>query len=203
MRSIFLSVVAGIFLVAGCDTVTPAQFPVAKVQAELGRPLSVGSSALDATGGELRQVFSEWSTARKEGDVAGIESLYDTRHFEGIRIGKSGLEKRLSWSEWQAAQRPVLQASATHRPSAGAVQPAATEPSPVFESWAGTLDIATASVTFDDHGTPHVLLLGRGGDGKLRIVREEVGGIPRRDPSTNTLARDAKVQRALASSDEK
>jgi hypothetical protein len=183
----------------GCQSSAPLPYPVAVTQASLAVPAPLTASANDATTSEVRTVFAEWVTARGNGDAATFEGLYDTARFEGIRRVRSGLEKRLSWQEWKADQRP-----------AAARGEALRVVRPIFESWpGGTLDAATASVEFDeesapdargrraDDGTRRVLVFGRGGDGKLRIVREELGVRPGSVRPANTLSRDAKVARAL------
>jgi hypothetical protein len=183
----------------GCESSVPLPYPVAVTQASLAAPAPVLGSAGDATTSEVRTVFAEWVAARGNGDAATFEGFYDTARFEGVRRARSGLEKRLTWQEWKADQRPALARGQAPR----VVRP-------VFESWpGGTLDAATASVEFDevsvpdargrrpDDGTRRVLVFGRGGDGKLRIVREELGDTPRSVGPSNTLSRDAKVARAL------
>jgi hypothetical protein len=175
---------------AGCQSTTPIQYRLASVT--LAAPPSPGAAA-DGTTSEVRATFGEWVSARAHGDAATYESLYDTKRFEGIRRTPSGVEKRLTWPEWVSEQRPLLVRGEA---------PLVTRP--VFESWPGTLDAATASVMFDEvarSGDPvqRVLLFGRGADGKLRIVREELAASEGRATGalSNTLARDAKVARAM------
>jgi hypothetical protein len=182
----------------GCESSIPLPYPVAVTQASLSVPAPLSTSASDATS-EVRAVFAEWVTARGNGDAATFEGFYDMSRFEGVRRARSGLEKRLTWQEWKADQRPAFARGEAPR----VVRP-------VFESWpGGTLDAATASVEFDEEsspdargrrptdGTRRVLVFGRGGDGKLRIVREELGVTAGSVGQSNTLARDAKVARAL------
>jgi|HubBroStandDraft_1064217.scaffolds.fasta_scaffold104614_2 hypothetical protein len=174
---------------AGCESATPnATYPLsARAPLTMALPSAV---APDAAGVEVRQVFAEWQQARATSDASALEALYDVRRFEGVRWTKSGIEKRMTWGEW-SAEHPA----GSHSP----LQSART----TFESWpGGTLDAATASVTFDEMGPGamhHVLVFGRGADGKLRIVREEVGGAsPRIAGGADSLSRDAKVLHALA-----
>jgi len=174
---------------AGCEGATPsASYPLAAHP-----PLTLASPSLaaqDPAGAEIRQVFAQWQEARRSGDGSTLETLYDVRRFEGVRWTRNGIEKRMTWPEWSR-----------ERAAAGPVPPPAV--GPTFESWAGgTLDAATASVAFEEAGpgpSHHVLVFGRGPDGKLRIVREELGGTsPSAASSGESLSRDAKVLRALA-----
>jgi len=179
------------------------QYPLSAARVALSAPSSLATpAAQDGSTTEVRSVFGEWVSARSRGDRAAYEALYDEKRFEGVRRARSGIEKRLTWSEWAAEQRPALDRGDGSR----VVRP-------VFESWpGGTLDLATASVAFEEESAPsataargsragdvatRVLVFGRGTDGKLRIVREEVGaqGVP--VTHSNTLSRDAKVARAL------
>jgi len=190
----------------GCQGATPLPSPLTGAQASLAAPAGLPGQAaagLEGNTSEVRAAFGEWSAARSQGNVAAYEGLYDPARFEGIRRARSGIEKRLSWSEWRAEQRIVLERGE-----------AARVLRPVFESWpGGTLDAATASVAFEEEGIlaspargqraidvmQRVLVFGRGTDGRLRIVREEVGvaGARASGAPSNTLSRDAKVARAL------
>ena len=178
---------------AGCQGATSLQYPLSAAQVSLAAPSapSTQNPGQDGNTSEVRTLFGEWVAARSQGNAAAYEALYDPAHFEGIRRARSGMEKRMTLSEWRAEQRPVIERGEAPR----ALRP-------VFESWpGGTLDAATASVAFDEDGTSvqRVLVFGRGADNRLRIVREELGVAAvrgARAPS-NTLSRDAKVARAL------
>ncbi len=193
---------AGVAMALGCESARPPQVPLTTTQSGVvtvaaGVPLpSSEPLALDGTGREVRMVFAEWSAARARGDAAAFDGFYDGSRFEGVRWTRNGLEKRMTLAEWKAEQRPVL-AAAAHTPPEPYGQP-------VFESWSGgTLDAATASVTFrDESRLVHVLTLSRGSDGRLRIMREEVGGSARGDlAGSRSLSRDAKVMRLMAGAD--
>jgi hypothetical protein len=190
-----LSLVAlALIACAGCETSAPLQ----NARISFAAPVTLSAASgvgIDGTTSEVRAAFGEWLAARSHGDAVGFEELYDTARFEGIRRARSGIEKRLTWREWEAEQRPALDRSDVPRVSR-----------PVFESWpGGTLDLATASVAFDEERGPRageamrrVLVFGRSPDGKLRIVREELGVASRGDDGpSNTLSRDAKVAKAL------
>lgn len=188
----------------GCEGGAPLQNPVSAANVPLAAPAPLSASSgigLDGTTGEVRTAFGEWVVARTAGDAAAFVDLYDTARFEGIHRARNGMEKRLGWRDWQAEQRP----SSVPGESPHVLRP-------VFESWpGGTLDAATASVSFDEvsltptRGRPsevamrRVLVFGRGTDGKLRIVREEVGVATASGTETtsNSLSRDAKVARAM------
>lgn len=194
LRTSFPLIVAGLLSMGasiGCESSTPrAQVPLAThASLSLGSLPGRSPSVQDAASSELRQVFGEWAEARAAGDASTFEALYDVRRFEGIRWTRTGVEKRMGWTEWDADQRALLgHTGAPIRPT--------------FESWpGGTLDAATASVSFEESTFPslhRVLTFGRV-DGKLRVVREELGGAPNRAVSAraDTLSRDAKVVRLL------
>jgi hypothetical protein len=196
----FFLALAALFTSAGCESVTPSRYPVAS-HASLGlsrlAPESVGGGGVaeDAATTELRQVFADWTRARGSGDVAALEALYDVGRFEGVRRARTGVEKRLTWAEWSGEQR-------------FGIDHAKAPDHPLFETWpGGTLDAATASVTFTEGAQRRVLVFGRGSDGKLRVVREELGssaGDAALPPAArNTLSRDAKVLRALGETADK
>jgi hypothetical protein len=182
----------------GCASERPMQYPLSAARVALAAPASlVAQPGQDGNTSEVRSVFGEWVSARSRGDRAAYEALYDAKRFEGVRRARSGIEKRLTWSEWVTEQQPAVDRAEARR----VLQP-------VFESWpGGTLDLATASVAFLEESGPtaatrsielvqRVLVFGRGADGKLRVVREELGVAGSAAPS-NTLSRDAKVARAL------
>jgi hypothetical protein len=200
-RSPFPLVFAMLLVAAGsvgCESATPgAQYPMSAHRFVKGlAPGETNASgvALDAAGSELRQAFGEWAQARAAGDTSTFEALYDVRHFEGIRWTRNGVEKRMTWAEWNADQR----SSMSHL---------APPVRPLFESWpGGTLDAATGSVSFDElAGSHRVVVFGRATDGKLRVVREELGGTPSRIAASrmDSLSRDAKVVRLLGQTAEK
>jgi hypothetical protein len=188
-----LLVVIVLFACAACESATPsARYPLAAHPSLSFAVPAVAAS--DSASLELRQVFAQWQEARATADAPALEALYDVRRFEGIRWTRSGIEKRMTWAEWNGEQRPLP----GH---------AALASRPVYESWpGGTLDAATASVAFDEAGingagaTRRVLVFGRSPDGKLRIVREELGGtsVGAASVGSGSLSRDAKVLRALA-----
>ena len=192
---------------AGCQGATQLQYPLSAAQVSFAAPSAFSAQSgagQDGNTSEVRTVFGEWVSARSQGNAAAYEGLYDPAHFEGIRRARSGIEKRMTWAEWGAEQRPGIERGEAPRVLR-----------PVFESWpGGTLDMATASVAFDEDGTSvavpgrgprsgdvvqRVLVFGRGADNKLRIVREELGVAAVRGAGapSNTLSRDAKVARAL------
>jgi hypothetical protein len=178
---------------AACESVTPVRHP-ASLGLSRFAPESVGV-AEDAATTELRQVFADWTQARVAGDVTALEALYDVRRFEGVRRARTGVEKRLTWAEWSGDERV-------------GIDHAKAPDHPLFETWpGGTLDAATASVTFTEGAQRRVLVFGRGSDGKLRVVREELGSstadAARSPAAENTLSRDAKVLRALGETADK
>ena len=182
---------------AGCESGSPRAQDPSAARASMTAAALPSRPALDAAGRELRQTFAEWIAARAAGDTVAFEALYDVRRFVGVRWTQSGVEKRMTWAEWNAEQRSWL------GPGHAALPDRA-----VFESWpGGTLDAATASVAFNDRGPSgghRVLVFGRA-DGKLRIVREELGGSLAHVTSArlDTLSRDAKVLRALGQPEDK
>jgi hypothetical protein len=195
-RQLSAALAVGVAL-AACQSVTPsAAYPLETRGAWMHMAHEGGSLAEDAATTELRQVFAAWAEARSSGDATRLEGLYDVRHFEGVRWTRTGVEKRLTWAEWSGDLRPELGLGKTPE-------------QPVFETWpGGTLDAATASVTFVDGGAQRrVLVFGRAADGKLRVVREELGSRPGDGHAGvvpgNALSRDAKVLRALGETADK
>jgi hypothetical protein len=186
---VFSSVFAIGPLVVGCAASSRSTVPLASApDMTLSSLAPARGNADDPATAELRGVFAQWQTARGSGDVASLEDLYDASRFEGTRWSRTGVEKRMDFTLWRAEQKESVPASMSERPT--------------FESWpGGTLDLATASVTFVEGGTKHVLVFGRK-DGKLRIIREELSPIADATRGSlvspvNTLSRDAKVVRAL------
>src|SRR5580704_11730898 len=107
---IFGALLATTAALGGCESAATLQHPTTAAGLSLSAPvlLAAPSASSDGSTSEVRAVFGEWVAARGRGDVATFEGLYDSKHFEGVRRAPSGLEKRLSWSEWEAEQRPAL-----------------------------------------------------------------------------------------------